>query len=122
MRRPCFGRAPARMAGVPEQDLPVGAGRDEGVATGAEIDPPDAVAVAAKDEDFVARADVQQPDGPVPARGRQPAAVGAECDPFDQPRTDLERENLDGRQSTSQILTRRRRRRCWSWRSASRRG
>jgi hypothetical protein len=40
----------------------------------------------------MAGGDVDQADDPVPVRRRQPAAVGAERDPFDQLGADLERE------------------------------
>jgi hypothetical protein len=82
------GWAAILVTGVPEQDLSVGAGRNEGIAAGAEVDPPGSVTITAQSEDLMAGGDVQDPDDAVPARGRQPAAVRAECDAFDYLRGD----------------------------------
>jgi hypothetical protein len=77
------GWAAILVAGVPEQDLSIGACRNEGIAAGAEVDPPDSVTMTAQSEDLMAGGDVQDPDDAVLARGRQPTAVRAECDAFD---------------------------------------
>ena len=71
-----LGRTFGKVAGVPEQDLSVGAGRDEGIAAGAEVDPPDAIAVATQGEDLMAGGDVRRagrsrPSPRSPAGGRR---------------------------------------------------
>src|SRR5262249_5033961 len=82
------GGAAPLVFGVPEQDPPVGAGRDQGIAVGAEVEPPDPVAVAPQDEELVAGGGVRDPDGPVPARGGPAPAIGAERHPLDEARPD----------------------------------